>query len=81
MSPQRFVRVLRLEEEMTTLRELPKKVDEVGLQIVQLRDEMRVEISATREGLRSGDHEARRLARILYEDVLARIAVLGEGRG
>ena len=74
-------RVTFLEQQMQGLRDLPARVAGVELQILQLRDEMRLEISATREGLRSGDHEARRLARILYEDVLARIAVLGEGRG
>jgi hypothetical protein len=70
-----------LEQQMQERADLPARVAGVELQILQLRDEMRVEISATREGLRSGDDEAKRLARILDEDVLARIAVLGEGRG
>ena len=74
-------RVTFLEQQMQELADLPARVAGVELQILQLRDEMRVESSATWEGLRSGDDEAKHLARILYEDVLARIAVLGEGRG
>jgi len=92
MSPQSFVeRVLRLEEEMTTLRELPKKVDELGLQIVQLRDEMRSEFSAVRAEIRAGDEdvkqalrgeieETRRQMRVLHEDIIGRLALLDEGR-
>lgn len=92
MSPQSFAeRVLGLEEEMTTLRELPKKVDEVGLQIVQLRDEMRSEFSAVRAEIRAGDEdvkqalrgeieETRRQMRALHEDIIGRLALLDEGR-
>ena len=92
MSPQTFAeRVLGLEEEMTTLRELPKKVDEVGLQIVQLRDEMRSEFSAVRAEIRAGDEdvkqalrgeieETRRQMRVLHEDIIGRLVLLDEGR-
>ncbi|MBI4263792.1 MAG: hypothetical protein HY657_05420 [Acidobacteria bacterium] len=49
-----------------------------------LRDELRREIregdEETRRLLREGDEETRRYMRVLHEDVIGRIAALGEGR-
>jgi hypothetical protein len=70
-----------LEQQIQKVRELSARVAAVESQVLRLRDDGRIEISAIREEVRSGDDEARRLARVLYEDVLARLAVLGEGRG
>jgi hypothetical protein len=79
------------------LETLPARVAAMEWQIVQLRDEMRLEFSATREDLRAlrqemlglidetrtlireGDEETRRHMRVLHEDVISRIAVIGEG--
>lgn len=75
---------------MTALEELPGRMDRLELQIVQLRGEMRDEFSATRAETRAGDenvmatvyawiHDARREARVLHQDAIARIALIGEG--
>ena len=45
-------RIQVLEQNVAALEELPARVSAVELQIVQLRDEMRVEFSATRGELR-----------------------------
>ena len=82
-----------LEKKVEILERLPERVTAVELQLVQLRDEMRVEFSATRaemragdeetrrtlrDEMRAGDEETRRLMRILHEDVISRIALLNE---
>jgi hypothetical protein len=106
-----------LEKTVAALETLPQRVGAVELQIVQLRDEIRVEFSAIRQEssaefsavrqefaaecsairqetadmgaslgtelraeIRAGDEETRRYMRVLHEDVIARIATLGEGR-
>ena len=73
MSPQTLVRrVEKLEERVTILEELPARIDDLRLQISQLRDEMRGEFSAVRgemnsgfaalrEEMRAGDDETRRV--------------------
>ena len=49
MSPQTLVRrVEKLEERVTILEELPARIDDLTLQISQLREEMRGEFSAVR---------------------------------
>jgi hypothetical protein len=112
-------RVQFLEDKVERLEQLPARIDVIELQILQLRGEVRVEFSATREsldGLRDGfrgemqqlhaqalarialteqallhemgqlderaasrDAETRRVMRVLYEDLIDRIATLGEG--
>lgn len=83
-------RVETLEPRVTALEELPGRMDRLELQIVQLRVEMRDEFSAIREEIRAGDEtvvstlsvrieDALREARVLHEDAIARIAVIGEG--
>jgi predicted phage gp36 major capsid-like protein len=88
-------RVEILERKVEVLETLPERVTAVELQLVQLRDEMRVEFSATRAEMRAGDEEihrtlraeiregdeeTRRYMRVLYEDLVARISLLQEGR-
>ena len=84
-----------LERRVEILEQLPERVTALESQIVQLRDEMRSEFSATRLDLRAeiraGDGETRREmrelfaaserhARVLHEDVIARIAAISNGR-
>lgn len=77
-------RVTILEQKVEDLASLPARVTAVELQILQLRQEMRAEFSAVRQELRAeirqGDEETRRYMRVLHEDVIARIAALGDAR-
>jgi hypothetical protein len=56
-------RIEILERKVETLEVLPGRVTAVELQLVQLRDEMRAEFSATRAEIRAGDEETRRSLR------------------
>ena len=73
-------RVTILEQRVEDLASLTARVTGVELQILQLRDEMRMEFSAVRQEIREGFHETRRYMRVLHEDVIARIAALGDAR-
>ena len=70
-------RVDILEQNVETLESLPARVTAVELQLVQLRDEMRGEFSATRAELRAeihtGDEQTRREMHALHEQALALI--------
>jgi hypothetical protein len=70
---------------------LSSRLDALTLQIVQLREEVRVDVCETRASLntlrdelqqeiRNGDEEIRRCIRVLHELVVARMAALREGR-
>src|SRR5262245_27778951 len=96
MPPQTLEgRVESLESRVTVLEQLPARVDHLGVQISQLRDEMRVEFSAVRSDIVAGDErvvtslreeirvtaeEILRHARMLHEDLLSRIALIAEGQ-
>ena len=56
-------RIEVLERKVEILERLPERVTAVELQLVQLRDEMRAEFSATRAEIRAGDEETRRTLR------------------
>jgi hypothetical protein len=88
-------RVDSLEQRVSRLEELPARVDALTLQVSQLRDEMRVEFSAVRDEIRTGDEETRRVlrddirtgldevmaqARLLHEDRKATLKLLAEGQ-
>jgi hypothetical protein len=73
-------RVEVLEMKVSTLEELPARVSAVQSQIVLLRDEMRGEFSAVRHEMRSLIETTNTQMRVLHEDVIDRIATLGEGR-
>jgi hypothetical protein len=88
-------RVEILEQKVAALETLPARVTAVELQILQLRDEMRGGFSALRQEwrqelqsaveslrteIRTGDEEIRRYMRVLHEDLIARIAALGDSR-
>lgn len=85
-------RVENLEKRVTMLEELPARIDRIESQIVQLRTEMRDGFSAMRDEIRTTNEHtvrtlteaievARRETRVLFEEALARIAVLDEARG
>jgi predicted phage gp36 major capsid-like protein len=88
-------RVETLERKVEALETLPDRVTAVELQLMQLRDEMRVEFSAIRgeirtgdeetrlvlrDEIRAGDEETRRYMRVLHEEVIARLALIEESR-
>jgi hypothetical protein len=91
---ERFLekRVEILERTVEGLSELPARVEALEVQVLQLRTEMRSEFSAVRtemSGIRdeliaritAGDEETRRFMRVLHEEVIGRISVIGEGFG
>jgi hypothetical protein len=72
---------------MRPLSELPERVISLETQFLQFRTEVRDEFSAVRSEIqlvrsemRQGDEETRRFMRVLHEDVIARIAAIGESR-
>src|SRR4029077_18789079 len=86
-------RVDSLEERVTRLEELPAHVDALGLQNLQLRDEMRMEFSAVRgenkadndetrqtlrEEIRAGDEETRRVLSDQIREVMDQARALHE---
>ena len=77
-------RVTLLEQRVEDPASLPARVTAVELQILQLRQEMRTEFSGVRQELRAeirqGDEQTRRYMRVLHEEVIARIAALGDAR-
>ena len=86
-------RVEILEEQVSTLSQLPERVAAVETQLVAvrtdfaslrtdmvtMRDELLSRIEAVDLALRAGDEETRRHMRVLHEDVISRIALLQEG--
>jgi hypothetical protein len=87
-------RVDRLERRMDLLEQVPRRMDALEAQIVQLREEMRSEFSAIRGEMRAGDEQTRRVLskemrdlfeanethmRVLYEDLVQRIATIKGG--
>ena len=68
-----------LERQMQEMRKLPDRVTGLESQILQLSQRIASEVSAIRHEADAGDAETRVFMRVLYEDVLARINVLGEG--
>jgi hypothetical protein len=64
-------RVQILEEKVESLERLPARIDNLEVQILQFREEVRAEFSATREGM--GGLRAEMLQ--LHEQALARIAL------
>jgi len=84
-------RMDRLERRVEILERLPERVTAVETQIVLLRDEMRSEFSAVRadavetrrvltERMESLFDANQRHMRLLHEDLVERIARMGEGR-
>ena len=92
MPPQTIERrVEKLEEQVTTLQQLPARVDALSVQISQLREDLGAKISAMdarisgtekslREEILASDDRIRAQARMLHEDVISRLALIQEGR-
>lgn len=79
MQPQTIdSRVERLETRVTALEQLPARMDAFELRLSQFQDEVRVEFSATRSGLRQEIRELSAQMRMLHEDVLSRLALIQE---
>ena len=72
-------RLSALEERMTALERLPERMDRFESEMVQLRAEMRAGFAAADDRLSVRIEDSRRETRVLHEDVIARIALLGEG--
>ena len=62
-------RIQILEGDVNTLRQLPDQVSALAADLAALREEVR-----------TGDEETRRQMRVLHEELISRIALLGEGR-
>lgn len=81
MGPQTLTNRLEvLERKVESLERLPEQMHALELQILQFREEVRVEFSTIRAEIRAGDEETRTYMRVLHEEVLSRIALLGEYR-
>ena len=72
-------RITMLERQMQEMRELPDRMTGLESQILQLSQGIASEVSAIHNEVDAGDAETRVFMKVLYEDVLARINVLGEG--
>ena len=72
-------RVALLENEMQALRALPARVTSLEAQMVQFRDEVRAEFSATRKHVDGKIDELGAQMRTLHEETLTRIALIGRG--
>ena len=79
-----------LEQRISRLEEHPDRLDTLTLQVSQFRGEMRGEFSAVRQEMRELNEaslrEMRELnqvtgqrMRVLYEDLVAKMAITGEG--
>ncbi len=73
------IRLERLERRVDELTGVRDAVSRMELQFSQLRDEMRMAISALDATVRTGDEDSRRYMRVLYEDLVDRIKTLREG--
>ena len=71
-------RVEDLEQQVQDFSKLPAHVVALETQFLQLRADMNAGFSAIREEIHVGDEETRRYMRVLHEEVLARIAQLGD---
>ena len=80
-----------VEQKVAALEALPARVSALELAVSDLRTEMQAEFSAVRQEMvsmeqnlrteiRTGDEETRRFMRVLHEDVIHRITLLGERR-
>jgi predicted nucleic acid-binding Zn-ribbon protein len=74
-----------IEERLTMLerqmQHLPERVTILESQFMQFREAMRHEFSAIRTEMKRADDDTRVFMRVLYEDVLSRLEMLGEGDG
>ena len=60
---------------------LPERVTTLESQFMQFREAMRNEFSAIRTEVKRADDDTRVFMRVLYEDVLSRLEIIGETDG
>ena len=72
------LQILRLRDEMHG--EFSAVREEIGMLRIELRSEFQSTAESLRAEIREGDEETRRYMRVLHEDVIARIAALGDAR-
>ena len=72
-------RVEVLEHKVNGLVTLPARVGAVEQELKEFRADVHAEFALVRAEIREGDEETRRYMRVLYEDLVARIQVMGEG--
>jgi hypothetical protein len=79
-------RVEVLEHKVNALTTLPARVGAVEQELKEFRADVDVEFgrvhaefAVVRAEIREGDEETRRYMRVLYEDLVERIKVMGEG--
>ena len=65
---------------MTNLQQLPARIDALSVQISQLREDMGARFSATEKALTASEERILARVRMLHEDVMARLALIQEGR-
>ena len=73
-------RVEVLEHTLGELAAVPPRLDIVERELAEFRAEVRQEFALVRADIRQGDEGTRRYMRILHEDLVARIATIGEAR-
>ena len=79
MQPRTVEQRLRfLEMTSQSLEGLPDAVAALSAQILQLTGASHDGLSALREEIRAGDEETRRYMRVLHEEVIYRISLIGE---
>ena len=79
MQPRSFEeRITMLERQV---QHLPERVTTIESQFMQFREAMRNEFSAMRTEMKRADDDTRVFMRVLYEDVLLRLEIIGESDG
>lgn len=73
-------RVTMLEQQIRQLDDTPARLAAMESRILHLRRGIDHEISAVHRLVVEGDTEGRRFARVLFEEALARIKLLGDSR-
>ncbi len=72
-------RIVIAEEKVEAADAGPSHPTPLELQLMQLREELRSELSAFREEVRGGDEETRRHVRLLHDTLIARLTAIGDG--
>ena len=72
-------RIVIAEEKVEAADAGPSHPTPLELQLMQLREELRSDLSAFREEVRGGDEETRRHVRLLHDTLIARLTAIGDG--
>jgi uncharacterized coiled-coil protein SlyX len=79
MQPRSFEERLTMLERQ--VQHLPERMTTIESQFMQFREAMRNEFSAMRAEMKRADDDTRVFMRVLYEDVLSRLEIIGESDG